>query len=317
MRAIGFTRGGGPEIIEVVDIAEPHAGPGQVRVRVAASDLNISDTFVWSDDFVREHGGSEGVAVAGWNVAGVVDEVGPGAEDRFSPGDAVIAMAHGFGGRGAHAQYVVTDAFQTVAAPEGRTAVESSTLLMNALTARLLLDSLRLAPGAKLAVTGGAGALGAYLIQLAKVDGHHVIADAKDEDRELIESLGADVVIPRGDDFAAAVLENGGPVDAAVDAANLGRSLQKAVADGGAIGSPRGLSGEAERGVRWIPVNTSQWVNAAPRQEVTAAMEALRDLAANGSLTLRVAGIHAPEEAQEAYRRLLAGGSRGRLVIAF
>ena len=69
---------------------------------------------------------------------------------------------------------------------------------MNALTARLSLDLLNLKAGQTLAVTGAAGAYGGYIVQLAKTEGLQVIADASDKDRELVLSLGADIVLPRG-----------------------------------------------------------------------------------------------------------------------
>ena len=78
---------------------------------------------------------------------------------------------------------------------------------MNALTARLALDQMALRPGEVLAVTGAAGAFGGYVVQLAKADGLTVVADASEADEELVRTLGADVVVRRGDDVAARIRE--------------------------------------------------------------------------------------------------------------
>src|SRR5215218_10389452 len=99
---------------------------------------------------------------------------------------------------GAYAEYVVVDADQVVAAPVGSSHAEAATLPMNGLTARRALDVLDLAPGQTVAVTGAAGAVGGYVVQLAKADGLRVIADAAPADEQLVTELGADELVARG-----------------------------------------------------------------------------------------------------------------------
>ena len=79
---------------------------------------------------------------------------------------------------------------------------------MNGLTARMSLDLLELSPGQTIAVTGAAGAYGGYVIQLAKAEGFTVIADASENDERLVKSLGADIVVGRGDDVATRIREH-------------------------------------------------------------------------------------------------------------
>lgn len=107
---------------------------------------------------------------------------------------------------------------------------------MDALTARLALDQLALPRGSTLAVIGAAGALGGCPAQLAEVDGLRVVADASEADEDLVRSLGADVVVRRGEAFADAVLA-GAPdgVDALADAALLAQAATPAVRDGGGV----------------------------------------------------------------------------------
>ncbi|WP_165803484.1 NADP-dependent oxidoreductase [Mycobacteroides abscessus] len=316
MRAIGFYDFGKPEyVLQVVEVAEPHAGPLQVRIRTVAADIKISETFLPTGEFLDflgpEFPGPDHPVVAGWDLAGIVDEVGSGAEARFAVGDSVIASINGNTGRGAQAEYVVADIVSVVAAPAGITFVEAGSFLTNAITARAMIDALRLSPGETLAVSGGAGTVGGFVIELAKADGYRVVADAKDGDHEFIQRAGADVVVPRSDDFAREILKANGHVDGLIDAANIGDTLLAAVDEGRTAVSARMQTGEGERGVHWIPVFVGDY------NTRTDMLEVLRDQAQSGLLTLRVADIYLPQQAREAYRRLQSGGFRGRLVFAF
>lgn len=316
MRAIGFYEFGEPEeVLHVVQIPEPHAGPGQVRIRTVATDIKISETFLPTKvflDFLRpEFPGPDHPVVAGWDLAGFVDEVGPGAEARFVVGDPVIASINGYTGAGAQAEYVVAEEVSVVSAPKGKAFVEAGSFLTNALTARTMIDALALKSGETLAVTGGAGALGAFVIQLAKADGYRVVADAKDSDKAFLQEIGTDVIVPRSNDFAAEVLNAVDRVQGLIDAANIGDSVLAAVADGRAAVSARMQTGQNERGVHWIPVFVGDY------NTNTELLEKLRDQVESGVLTPRVAHVYLPEQAPEAYRRLKAGGIRGRLVFTF
>ena len=183
---------------------------------------------------------------------------------------------------------------------------------MNALTARLALDDLAIRRGGTVAVTGGAGALGGFAIQLAKADGLFVIADAAAADESLVAELGADEVVRRGDDVATrirAIAREG--VDGVVDGALLHEFVLPAVRDGGGLAVVRGWEGPGERGIRIHPI----WVRRAATDR--ARLIALRDQAEAGTISLRVAAVLPAEQAPEAHRRLEAGGARGRMVLDF
>ena len=122
---------------------------------------------------------------------------------------------------------------------------------MNGLTALLGLEMLGVDHGGTLAVTGAAGLLGSYVVGLAKDRGLTVIADAKPEDAELVRGFGADVVVPRGEGFVAAVREAApGGVDAIYDTALLHDSVFGALSDGGAMAVIRGWKPDStERGI--------------------------------------------------------------------
>jgi NADPH2:quinone reductase len=102
----------------------------------------------------------------GWDLAGVIDEVGPEV-DQFAAGDAVIGMRDLLTAPiGAQAEQVVLDTDAVAHAPRSVSAVEASTHPLNGLTARQALDLLGLRPGQWLLVTGAAGALGGFALEL-------------------------------------------------------------------------------------------------------------------------------------------------------
>jgi NADPH:quinone reductase-like Zn-dependent oxidoreductase len=247
------------------------------------------------------------------DAAGVVDAIGPGTDTSLRIGDPVVALVLPYGPRGgAYAEQVVVPAASVVHAPKGADLPHASTLLMNALTARLALDDLAIPPGGTVAVTGAAGALGGFSIQLAKADGLVVVADASQADEALVRGFGADEVVHRGDDVASrirAVAPAG--VDGVVDGALLHERVLPAVRDGGGIAVVRGWEGPSERGITIHPI----WVRRAATG--TARLTALRDQAEAGTITMRVAQVLPADQAAEAHRRLAAGGVRGRLVLDF
>ncbi|HEV2243117.1 MAG TPA: NADP-dependent oxidoreductase [Streptosporangiaceae bacterium] len=310
MRAVGITRFGGPDALEIVERPVPEPGDGEVRIRVAAATVNPTDTALRSGRF----GAPDGVEppyVPGMELAGTVDAAP--AESGFRPGDRVMAITSPRTARGgAQAELVVVPADSVVAVPDGISLVAAATLPMNGLTARIALDLLALGPGQTLAVTGAAGAVGGYTIQLAKVAGLRVIADALPKDSELVRILGADVVVPRGQEVAAAIrLATGDGADGLVDAAVIGQEVLPAVRDGGHVIAVRTYHGETERSIKV----TTAWVG-----DYLRARDKLADLArlaAAGRLTLRVARTLPAERAAQAHALLEAGGVRGRLVLTF
>jgi len=312
MRAVGIMVHGGPEVLQLADFAEVNAGPGKVRIQGYAAAVNPTDLMARNGSRAAQQKVDPPPYVPGMDAAGIVDQVGDGVATGVRVGDRVMAMVVPNASHGAYREQIVLAARAVVPAPAGITHVEACTLPMNGLTARLSLDLLGLSAGQSLAVTGAAGAYGGYVIQLAKADGLTVIADASEADEELIASLGADIVVRRGDDVAARIRENfPDGVDGLADGAVQNELVIPAVRDGGAFTAVRGFEGEAQRGISF----TATWVRSYDGEYEK--LDRLREMAESGTLTLRVADTYPPERAGEAHRRLEAGGTRGRLVIEF
>jgi NADPH:quinone reductase-like Zn-dependent oxidoreductase len=311
MRAVGVPRFGGPEVLEVVELPEPVPGGGEVRIRVAAATVNPTDIGLRDGHRADALKDLPPPWVPGMELAGEIDAVGPGSD--WSPGQRVIAIVLPFRALGgAQAELVVVPGRSVAEVPDGATLEQAATLPMNGLTVRRALDLLALDAGQTLAVTGSAGAVGSYAIELAKLEGLRVVADAAPADEALVRGFGADLVVGRGSGCAEAIRAAlPGGVDAVLDAALLGPAILGAVRDGGQLAAVRPFQGESERGIEIRAVSVAEY---ATNQE---ALRGLVRQAGAGQLTLRVAETFAPERAGDAHRRLEAGGVRGRLLISF
>ncbi len=312
MRAVGLFEHGGPEVLQVVELPSVDAGPGQVRIRNYAAAVNPTDIVGRNGMRAEIQKKDPPPYVPGMDAAGIVDQIGEGVDTGVAVGDRVMAMVVPRASHGAYREQIVLDQRAVVPAPFGKTHVEACTLPMNALTARLSLDLLGLKSGQVIAVTGGPGAYGGYVVQLAKADGLTVIADSSKADRALMESLGVDVVIERGEGFAEKVRgEFPDGVDGLADGALLNELAIDAVRDGGNFTSIRGFKGKEQRGIEF----TATWVTRYDGEYEK--LDRLRQQVEAGELTLRVADTVPPERAAVAHERLEAGGTRGRMVIEF
>src|SRR6267143_1971494 len=194
MKTMQIDRFGGPEVLHAAETPEPHAGRGQVRVRVRAIGVNLFDAKVRS-------GAMEAVfrtplpALLGIELAGVVDEVGAYAELAVA---SVVAKK-----------------------PKGLSWELAASLAVAGETATRVLDALAVQRGEMLLVHGGAGVVGSVAVQLARLRGARVIATGSAANQALLASLGATPVV-YGDGLVARVRALGAPVDAVFDAAGKG-----------------------------------------------------------------------------------------------
>ncbi|MCS5717709.1 NADP-dependent oxidoreductase [Herbiconiux sp. CPCC 205763] len=319
MKVVGLTEFGGPEVLRTFDLPTPTPEAGEVRIKVFAATVNPADFYL------RDGRSAGAVArfrppfIPGVEAAGIIDAVGPGVGDRLQVGDRVTAHVMPLTQRGgAYAEEVVTLAKWTVKAPRGASFVEAATLPMNGMTALDAVEKAGARSGAVIAVVGAAGAVGGYAVQLAKAAGARVIADAAQRDRQLVRSLGAEMILDRGPGLADRLLEaHPGGVDGIVDAAGYGGALLRGIHTGGSYVFVAG--GLRDEDVRYARENSielqSVYVTNIPDSERM--LEQLRRKVEDNELTLRVQRTFPPEEAAQAHALLAAGGTRGRLVLEF
>ena len=312
MKAVGIMKHGGPEALEVLEVPDINVGPGQIRIRNFAASVNPVDVSVRNGSMAQMQKVNPPPYIPGMDAAGIIDQIGEDVKTDLKVGDSVMAMVVPNGDHGAYKENIVLDQNAVVKVPKNTTHIQASTLPMNSLTARLSLDLLDLSKGQVLAVTGSPGAYGGFVVQLAKADGLTVIADSNDSDKSLLESLGVDIIIPRGEGFAERIRQEfPDGVDGMADGALLNEAAIEAVKDGGSFTSVRGFKGEPQRDIDF----TATWVTAYDCKKDK--LETLCEQAESGVLTLRVADAVKMENAPEAHKKLEAGGTRGRMIIEF
>lgn len=193
MRALLLTRYGGPEVAELRTVPRPVAGAGELLVRVHAAGLNPVD-FKTREGKLKVIQRYSLPAVMGNELAGTVEAVGAGVT-RFSVGDRVFARVPK-GSMGAFAEYSVLPEAVVAAMPATLDFETAAGVPLAGLTAlQALRDELHLKPGSRVFIPGGAGGVGTFAIQIAKWLGAEVTTTASPRGRDLVERLGADVVV--------------------------------------------------------------------------------------------------------------------------
>lgn len=280
MKAVRFHEVGGPEVLRYEEVPQPVPGPGEVRLRVAASAFNAADNGMRAGflpiPVVLPH-------VPGYDVSGVVDAVGVDVESP-TVGDAVYGFLPMERDGGA-AEYVVAPADAVVAAPTSIPLPDAAALPSVALTAwQALFDDGRLEAGQRVLVVGAGGVVGKYAVQLAKRAGVSVVATASPRSIDAVRAAGADEVVDHTTtDLLGAVQ---GQVDVLLNLAPVEpeqfAALVPLVRDGGAVVSTTAwipTPDDASRGVR------SATVFVLPHRDRLARLAALVD---SGDLQVEV-----------------------------
>jgi NADPH2:quinone reductase len=235
MRAVVVSEFGGPEQLRLDQVADPVAGPGEVRIAVHAAGTNPVDAGTRADG---SWAGLTVPCILGYDVAGTVDSVGP-AVTGLVPGDRIMAMTHFPDGAGGYAELAVVKA--ALAAPIGPATsfTEAAATPLAAGTAQIVLSRLGLPAGSRLLVLGASGGVGLFLLQLAAAAGIVTVAVGRQATHARMTSLGATACIDytRADVAARALALAGGPVDAIADLAGgaLAAAAFPALRPGGQI----------------------------------------------------------------------------------
>ncbi|MFD0442209.1 NADP-dependent oxidoreductase [Streptomyces indonesiensis] len=300
MKAIVYEEYGGPEVLRLKEIEEPHPGPGQVRLKVMAAAVNPLDYKIRSG-WMPQMGPASFPAIPGGEAAGVVDEVGAGVTD-VAVGDEVL----GWTDTGAYAPYALaTDVAHKPAGLDWETA---AALPVATETSARVLDLLGLKEGETLLLHGAAGAVGGVGVQLAVARGATVIGTASPANHDYLRSLGA-IPVAYGEGLAdrvRAVAPKG--VDAVYDAASQGALPVSIELRGGTTDRVVTIADPAavDLGVTFSAGGGSR------------SMEAIADyarLAAEGRLRVPVVRSFPLADAAEAHVQSETGHSRGKLIL--
>ena len=210
MRALQFRAYGGPEVLEVADVAEPHPAPGQIRIAVRAASVNPID---WKSYTGALSGGKPLMAARqlGYDAAGVVDAVGDDVSG-VSLGDEVFGL-----GRNTQAEFAVLNSWAAKASSIDWAVAAAAAV--GGETAERGLRMLGIRPANVLFIDGGAGGVGAVAVQMALARGARVVASSSEANEDYLRELGA-TAVRYGPGVAGRVLAAaGGPVHAVFDVA--------------------------------------------------------------------------------------------------
>jgi NADPH:quinone reductase-like Zn-dependent oxidoreductase len=184
VRAVRYSQYGGPEVLGVADVEEPHAGPGQIRVAVRAASVNPIDWKIRSGALAQTMP-VDLPQIPGRDAAGVVDEVGDGVE-HVAAGDEVFGFTVGFGA----AEYALLDGFARK--PDGMSWEEAAGIPVAAETSVRALELVGLNEGQTVLINGAAGGVGTAAVQIARARGARVIGTASERNHDFLRSLGAE-----------------------------------------------------------------------------------------------------------------------------
>jgi NADPH:quinone reductase-like Zn-dependent oxidoreductase len=193
MKAVRIHKYGGPEVLQYEDAPRPKPQSGEVLIRVHAAGVNPIDWQV-REGHLKDVFPHSFPFVPGWDVSGVVEEVGAGVT-RFKPGDEVYSVPDLLRD-GAYAEYIAVRESELALKPKSLHHVHAAAVPVAALTAwQALFDTGQLEPGQRVLIHAGAGGVGHLAIQLAKWKNAHVVATASTKNQKLLRELGADETI--------------------------------------------------------------------------------------------------------------------------
>lgn len=297
MKGARFSRFGGPEVLEIVDLPDPHPGPGEVRISVRAAGLNASDwkkrQGVMDQDLPQ---------TLGYEAAGIVDEVGEGVPE-VAVGDGVF----GFSADGAaQAELAVLSAWAPI--PSTLSFAGAAALPSAVETAARALDQLGVAGGGTILINGASGTVGGAAVQLAVARGARVIGTGSPATHDHLRKLGAEpVAYGEGMSERVRALAPGG-VNWALDVAGSSVLPELIELAGGAdrVITIADFAGAQRHGVRFSRGDSGR---------ATYALALVGELVDSGKFSLPVGRTFPLAEVAEAHRVGEAGNVRGKLVL--
>lgn len=333
MQAIQMSEFGGPEVLQLCQIAQPTPGPGQILIRVESAAVNFADVMRRRNDAYPFP--TPLPFIPGGEVAGMVEELGEGVEGP-PVGTPVFAVVGGDGSTG-YAQFAIADVQQVVPIPPGISTDEAAGIVIAGTSAMLILtDVAELEEGETVLVGGAGGGVGSYAIQIAKARGAGKIIGlaSSDSKRALALEAGADSVVDpnndswehevsalAGDAGVNVVLEMSGGETFARGLRTLG-PFGRFVVFGLASGEPGHFDEDAQRALFYTPslgqsirvFNLGLYFGSKPMVAVEAMTE-LIGLVASGAVKVNVGATMPLAEAANAHDLIEKRQTVGKVIL--
>jgi NADPH:quinone reductase-like Zn-dependent oxidoreductase len=302
MRAITQTELGGPEVLHETELPRPQPRATEILVRVHAAGVNPTD---WKH---RTNGGFLGAPpfVLGWDVSGVVEEVGFGVT-LYRPGDEVFGMPWFPREAGGYAEYVTAPARQFAPKPSTVDHVHAAAVPLAALTAwQSLTETAPVGAGSRVLVHAAAGGVGHLAVQIAAARGAYVIGTASAGKHGFVRSLGAhEVVDHTTGDWSSSLRD----LDVVLDTigGDYGPRSLRVLRDGGSLVSLAEVPAfDSERGIR------TGFTLVEPDYR---GLTAIAGLLASGALRVEIDSVYPLARAADAHRRSASGRAQGKIVL--
>ena len=302
-RAVRYDEYGGVDVLDVVDVADPVPGPGELLVRVRAAGINPGESKI-REGLLHERWPATFPSGQGSDLAGVVEAVGAGV-DGFGPGDDVIGFTDN---RASQAELVVIDAAHAAAKPAGVPWEVAGALFVAGATAYAASRAVNPGEGDTVVVSGAAGGVGSLTVQLVRRSGATVIGLASEPNHEWLRGHGV-IPVTYGDGVADRIREAApGGVDAFIDTIGGGYvelALELGVAPD-RIDTIADFSAPGKYGVK------------AEGNAAGASAQTLAELAAlidQGALEMPIAATYPLDQVRDAYTELERNHTRGKIVL--
>ncbi|MDJ0334781.1 NADP-dependent oxidoreductase [Salinibacterium sp. G-O1] len=301
-RRVEYSKLGGPEVLQIVEVEPPHPAPGEVRVRVLAAGINPFDAKVFRGMPTAKKQSVTFPMGNGSDFAGVIDELGEGVSS-LTLGDLVMGARTFF----AQADFLVIAANRVILVPEGLPIGQAGSLNTAGRTAWASVESLQLNDEDVVLVSAAAGGVGVIAVQLAKRAGATVIGSASESNHDFLRSLGV-IPVAYGEgmaDAVRAVAPQG--ITAALD--NFGHGFVDVALELGAPASRINTIADYESPEKY---------GVGAVGAAGASLDDLRELAllvAAGAVDVPIDSVFPLERAADAYTRLIEGHLRGKIVL--
>lgn len=313
MKAYELKEAGSVDQLQMIEVDKPIALANEVIIKSKAVSINPVDIKTRiGKSLYNEFKKNYSPIIIGWDVSGVVESVGEGVS-QFKPGDEVFGMIN-FPGHGkAYAEYVSSPVSQIAKKPANITHEEAAAATLAALTAYQILRNYVQA-GDDILIQAGAGGVGHFAVQIAKIIGAHVTATASAKNIDFVKALGADNVI----DYTKQPFENAvNNLDFVLDALGgdtLKRSIQTVKAGGKIVSLP---SGAIIDEINELAKNRQ--VEAIFQMVVSSGedMQQIANWMETGKLKAEVSQVFTFDQLKEAHTAVETGRTRGKIVIKF
>ena len=301
MKAVQIFKTGSSDVLTYGDAPKPTLKPEHVLIKVYAIGLNPVDYKIRSSPQLPPN--MDFPAILGWDISGVVEE---SASDLFKSGDEVYGMVNFISPAGAYAEYVLAPASHIAYKPETLDHIQSAGIPLAALTAHQAFERSQLSEGQRVLIHAGAGGVGHFAVQLAKLRGAYVITTASERNHEFLRGLGADEIIDYRKVNFEKVVRDVDVVLQTIGGATAEKSVQT-VKDGGIIVSIVGdenIQRERNLQVHSILVEPS-----------ASQLKQLAQWIDKGELRVNIQETFPLENMIQAHDKLATGRTRGKIVV--